>query len=86
METIWIKPVDHFRWKDNFTFYKETPLTEIGKIFLLAVDKEGNTVAGLRLKSWREKLPTNPVFHSYQQAKDFYRSKLIEEREKFWNS
>jgi len=55
METIWVKPFDHFSKKDaGILGYEVTDWRrEVGGIFLLAVDKAGNIVAGLRLKNWK---------------------------------
>ena len=54
METIWLKPVDHFRNKElDFVAYEESDLSVIDKIFLLAVDEAGCIVVGLRLKRWK---------------------------------
>ena len=56
METIWVKPFDHFSKKDAGIVQHEVTdwRKEVGCIFLLAVDKADNIVVGLRLKSWKK--------------------------------
>ena len=60
METIWCKPLDHFRKNgSDFITYEETTSSAIDKIFYLAVDEAGNIVVGLRLKSWKNPTPND---------------------------
>ncbi len=52
METIWLKPVEHFMKKDKSLMLLEFNWEEaIGMICLVAVDECGNIVCGLRLKT-----------------------------------
>lgn len=55
METIWLRPIDYFRDQsgDLIEYKVQNWKDEIGKIFSVAVDKNGNIVCGLKLTKWK---------------------------------